>query len=228
MLGGVLEALTGIGLSASAGLNAYIPLLAIGVLGRYTGLIGLPHAWSWLTDGWVLGILAVLLAIEVVADKVPVVDHLNDVVHTVIRPTAGGLSFGAASESQTVTVRDPAAFFSHHQWVPVAAGALIALSVHGVKATARPVVNVSTLGFGAPVVSTVEDVFSTVLSLVAIVLPVLVVVFVIGMVLCFVWLRRWRRRRKALRAARRAAPRGPAPGWRSQVPPGGGMRSDAA
>jgi hypothetical protein len=147
----------------------------------------------------------VLLAIEVVADKIPVMDHLNDVVHTVIRPTAGGLSFGAASQAQTVTVSDPGSFFSHHQWVPIAAGAVIALAVHGVKATARPVINVSTLGFGAPVASTVEDVFSTAMSLVAIVLPVLIVVFVAALVWFFVWARRRRRRRRAEKSARRAA-----------------------
>ncbi len=201
MLGCVLEALTGMGLSASAGLNAYIPLLAMGLLGRYTDLIDLPSGWRWLSNGWVILILAVLLAIEVVADKIPIVDHVNDVLHTVIRPTAGGLAFGAASESQTVTVKDPGSFFGHHQWVPIAAGAAIALTVHGIKATARPVVNVSTLGVGTPIVSTIEDAFSTVLSVIAIVLPVLVLVFVVGFVWFVVWVRRRRRRRKAERVA---------------------------
>ena len=215
MLDIVLEALTGLGLSASAGLNAYIPLLMVGVLGRYTGLIDLPHSWQWLSNGWVLAILAALLAVEVVADKVPVVDHVNDVLHTVIRPTAGGLSFGAASQAQTTTVTDPGNFFSHHQWLPIAAGALIALCVHGVKATARPVINVSTLGFGAPVVSTIEDVFSTAMSLVAIVLPILIVFFLVAIVLFFVWARRRWRRRRAEKAARRAARKAPAgAGWR--------------
>jgi hypothetical protein len=209
MLVDVLEALTGIGLSASAGLNAYIPLLMVGLLGRYTRLIELPHSWRWLSNGWVIAILVVLLAIEVVADKIPVLDHLNDAVHTVIRPTAGGLSFGAASQAQTVTVSDPGSFFSHHQWVPIAAGVLIALAVHGVKATARPVINVSTLGFGTPVASTLEDVFSTAMSLVAIVVPVLVVVFIAALVGLFVWIRRRRARRKAEKAARRASAAGP-------------------
>lgn len=208
MLDVVLEALTGLGLSASAGLNAYIPLLALGLLDRYTGLVDLPHSWQWLSNGWVLAILVVLLAVEMVADKVPIVDHLNDVVHTVIRPTAGGLSFGAASGAKTEMVTDPGSFFSSHQWIPIATGALIALCVHGVKATARPVINVSTLGFGAPVASTIEDVFSTVMSLVAIVLPVLIVVFLAAIVAFFVWARRRRRRRKAEKAARRAASSG--------------------
>jgi hypothetical protein len=130
----VLEALTGSGLAASAGLNAYIPLLIMGLMGRYTDLMDLPSGWQWLTNGWVIAILVVLLIIEVVADKVPVVDHVNDVVQTVVRPTAGGLAFGAGSSSETVTVSDPGAFFGSHQWVPVAAGVVIALVVHGVKA----------------------------------------------------------------------------------------------
>src|SRR2546423_5561662 len=150
MLGGVLETLTGIGLATSAGLNAYIPLLAVALLARYTQLITLPPSWHWLQNGWVIAILVVLLAIEVVADKIPVLDHVNDVVHTVIRPTAGGIAFGAASDSQTTTVTDPGKFFSGHQWIPIAAGVLIALSVHGVKASARPVINATTFGVGAP------------------------------------------------------------------------------
>jgi hypothetical protein len=204
----VLAVLTGIGLSASAGLNAYIPLLVIGLLGRYTHLIELPAGWAWLDNGWTLLILTVLLAIEVVADKIPAVDSANDVLHTIIRPTAGGLAFGAASQAQTVT-SDPASFFSGHQWIPVVAGGLIALTVHGTKAAARPVVNVSTVGTGAPVVSTIEDIVSTVLSIVAIVLPILVLLFLVVFVLFAIWLRRKlkarRARRAALKAQRRAA-----------------------
>ena len=144
----MLEALTGTGLAASAGLNAYIPLLLMGLLARFTDLVDLPAGWSWLSNGWVMVILGLLLAVEVVADKVPVVDHVNDVVQTVVRPTAGGLAFGAGSSAQTVTVTDPGSFFTSHQWVPIASGMLIALCVHGVKAAARPVVNVSTAGVG--------------------------------------------------------------------------------
>jgi uncharacterized membrane protein len=192
----VLEALTGTGLAASAGLNAYIPLLTMALLARYTDLIDLPSSWSWLGNGWTIGILAILLAIEVVADKVPVVDHLNDVVQTVVRPTAGGLAFGAGSSSQTVTVSDPGSFFSSHQWVPVAAGVLIALCVHGVKAASRPVINVTTAGFGAPVASTAEDLSSVVLSVLAILLPVLVLIGLGVMVWATVWVFQRRKRRK--------------------------------
>jgi Domain of unknown function (DUF4126) len=201
----VFEALTGVGLATSAGLNAYIPLLVVALLGRYTNLVTLPPAWHWLSNGWVIGILALLLAIEFVADKVPVVDHVNDAVQTFVRPTAGGLAFGAASGSQTVMVKDPGQFFSSHQWVPIALGVLISLTVHTAKASARPVVNATTVGFGTPIVSSLEDLGSVGLSLIAIVLPILVLVILVLMVVGFWSLMRRRRRRRAERRMARLA-----------------------
>lgn len=201
----VLEVLTGTGLAASAGLNAYIPLLTLGLLARYTDLIDLPSGWTWLGNGWVVAILALLLAVEMVADKVPVVDHINDVVQTVVRPTAGGLAFGAGSSSETVTVTDPGSFFSSHQWVPVVTGVLLAFGVHLLKSAARPVVNATTAGFGAPVASTAEDATSVVVSLVAIILPVLVLAFLLGLVAFVYWFLRRRSERRREREAARAA-----------------------
>jgi hypothetical protein len=206
MLEPVLETLTGVGLASSAGLNAYIPLLILGLLGRYTDMVNLPPQWAWLQNGWVIGIVVVLLAIEFVADKIPVVDHVNDMVQTFVRPTSGGLAFGAATTSQTVTVSDPGAFFSSNQWVPILAGVVISLIVHGFKAAARPVVNVSTAGVGAPVASTAEDIVSVFLSFVAILLPFLIIVFVVLFGWAAVAIVRRRRRRREEKLARRAAP----------------------
>lgn len=211
----MLETLTGMGLATSAGLNAYIPLVMMSLLGRYTNLVTLPSGWQWLSNGWVLLILVGLLCVEVVADKIPVVDHVNDVVQTVVRPTAGGIAFGAASGAQTVTVTDPGEFFSSHQWVPIVAGVIISFVVHAGKATARPVINASTVGFGAPVVSLIEDFLAVVLSAAAIILPILFILFAIVLLLLFRTIRRWRRRRKL---AQRAGQPGAGPG----VGPGAG------
>jgi len=203
MLRDVLELLTGTGLAASAGLNAYIPLLLVGLMSRYTSLVELPSSWQWLSNGWVIAILAVLLAIEVVADKVPVVDHVNDAVQTFVRPTAGGLAFGAGATSQTTTVSDPGEFFSSNQWVPIALGVVVALVVHLVKAATRPIVNATTAGLGAPVASTAEDATSAVMSVVAIVLPVLVLVLLAGLAIgAGALLRRRSDRRRARRTMR--------------------------
>jgi Domain of unknown function (DUF4126) len=170
----------------------------MGLLARYSDLLDLPTGWQWLSNGWVIVILVLLLAVEVVADKVPVVDHVNDVVQTVVRPTAGGLAFGAGSSSETVTVADPGAFFGSHQWVPIAAGVVIALVVHGVKSASRPVVNATTAGVGAPVASTAEDFSSVVLSFMAILVPILVLIGIGLLIFAAILLMRRRRQRRRI------------------------------
>ena len=88
----MLELLTGAGLAAAAGLNAYIPLLLLGVAGRLDW-IQLPTGWVWLENEWIMVVLGVLLVIEIVADKVPAVDTVNDAIQTVVRPASGGIVF---------------------------------------------------------------------------------------------------------------------------------------
>jgi len=195
----MLELLTGTGLATAAGLNAALPLLVLGVLDRWTTLVELPAAWGWLSDPWVLAILAGLLVLEVVADKIPGIDHVNDLVQTVVRPTAGGLAFGAGSGSTTVAVTDPASFFTSNAWVPVVIGVVLALTVHTGKALSRPVVTVSTAGLGTPVVSAAQDATSLALSLAAVLVPVLVIVLLAAIVVGAVRVlgRRLRRPRRA-------------------------------
>jgi hypothetical protein len=196
-----MEFLTGTGLAASAGLNAWIPLLVVGLLARYTDLLTLPAGWEWLTNGWVLAILAVLLVVEVVADKIPVLDSVNDVLQTVIRPASGGLVFGAGTSAETATVTDPGEFLSGDQWKPMVAGIVIALAVHLLKTVVRPVLNVMTAGLAAPVVSTAEDATSITMALVAILVPILVIGFLAAIV-GFAW---WALRRRS-RTRSRANP----------------------
>lgn len=192
----MLEFLTGTGLAAAAGLNAYLPLLALGLADRFLGIVELPSGWHWLSNEWVLVVLAVLLVIEIVADKIPMVDSVNDWLQSVVRPAAGGIVFGSGASSQTVAVPDPVAFFGSEQWIPIAIGAALALSVHVIKALSRPVVNSVTAGAAAPLVSAVEDVASVVLTVLAILAPVLVVAaVVVGVVVVVVSLRALRRRR---------------------------------
>lgn len=195
----------GTGLAASAGLNAYIPLLLVGLLARFTDVITLPSGWDWIENPWMLGLLGVLLTIEFFADKIPVVDHINDFVQTIIRPTSGGIMFGAASESQTSLITDPADYYESKQWVPVVVGIAISLAIHLMKAGVRAGVNTVTLGFGAPVMSVIEDTVAIFMSLAAILAPFLVILFLILIVVLF-WLAM--RRRKRRKAAKLAAARG--------------------
>ena len=202
----MLELLTGTGLAVSAGLNAYIPLLFIGLTSRFTGLVELPAGWAWLQNEWVLVILAVLLVVEFFADKIPGVDSVNDVIQTIVRPTSGGLAFGSGTAATTVAVTDPAQFFTSNAWVPIVIGALMALGVHGAKALGRPAVNAATFGLAAPIMSVVEDAGAVVMSILAIVVPILVIVGLIGVLWLLVSLARRSSRIRAAKRARRSAP----------------------
>ncbi len=195
-----VELMTGFGLATAAGLNAYIPLLAMGLLGRFTHLITLPPGWAWLENGWVIGIVAVLLLVEIVADKIPALDSINDTVQTFVRPTAGGIVFGSGTAAQTAAVTDPGEFARTGQWVPIAIGVVTALVVHLTKTAVRPAANVATAGVAAPVLSTIEDVTSVGLVFIAILIPALVLVILIALVWAAVSLLRRRRRKKAARA----------------------------
>ncbi|MBR8744063.1 DUF4126 domain-containing protein [Nocardiopsis sp. MG754419] len=209
--------LTGLGLASAAGLNAYVPLLLVGLIARFTEVIPLGPAWTWLEHPVTLVSLTVLLVVEFAADKVPALDSVNDVVQTVIRPTSGGITFGAGAstmELSEITGEASAAAGAAGgvDWGPVIAGVLIALAFHLVKALSRPVLNAMSVGVAAPVVSVVEDVVSFLTSLLAILLPVLILVVFPLMVVAGVWTVRRRRR---LREERRAAGRGGAAPARS-------------
>jgi hypothetical protein len=189
-----MELMTGFGLATAAGLNAYIPMLLMGLMGRFTNVINLPTGWSWLENGWVLGIVAALLIVEIVADKIPALDSVNDTVQTLVRPTSGGIVFGSGTAAQTAAVSDPGEFASSGQWVPVVVGVVTALVVHLTKTAVRPAANMATGGVAAPVLSTLEDLTSMSLSFIAILVPALVLIVVIALAAGAWWLLRRRRR----------------------------------
>jgi hypothetical protein len=178
--------LTAFGLSSSAGLNAYLPLLIVALLARYTHLIQLREPWNALTSGWTIAVLVVLLIVETVADKVPAVNHINDVIQTLIRPAAGAILFAASSN----VIGDI------HPVLAIICGILVAGSVHAVKSVAiRPAVTAVT---AAPtgglatipaniVVSTLEDIVAIVTSLVAVLVPLILAVALLVAIVAIAW-----------------------------------------
>lgn len=206
----MFAALTGAGLSVSAGLNAYIPLLLVGLISKFTDQITLPAAWDWLASWWALAIMTVLFAVEFVVDKIAVVDHVNDIIQTLIRPASGGVVLSAttaageldeATGTAVAAIDDPAV-----AWI---AGIGLALGVHVTKVVVRPMVNAGTFGFGTPVVSAAEDTGSAGMSLLAIFAPILAGIALIFVVVGIVWLwrarRRWKKRRQDRRVAKISA-----------------------
>jgi hypothetical protein len=186
----MIEVLAAFGLSAATGLNAYLPLLIVGLLARFTDLITLSAPWNTLENPWVLGVLFVLLVIETVADKVPAVDSVNDVIQTIVRPTAGAIIFAASGN--VISNMSPV--------LAMICGLLAAGGVHAVKATARPVITATTGGLGNPVVSVLEDVVSAGTTLVAVIIPALAAIFVLVIAGLIVWFFVRRRRRRATQA----------------------------
>ncbi len=185
---GLLSVFTAFGLSTSAGLNAYLPLLVVALLARFTDLITLKPPWDTLESWWVIGVLVVLLLIEILVDKVPAVDSVNDGIQTFVRPVAGAVLFAASAGVIT----------DAHPVLALVCGLLVAGSVHAVKATARPVVTATTAGVGNPVVSTAEDVLSLVLAVLAILLPILGLLLLL--LLLFLFVRHKLRRRQEMPA----------------------------
>lgn len=182
----MLGILAAFGLAAATGLNAYLPLLIVGLLARYTNLITLKAPWDALTNPVVLIVIGVFLLIEFTVDKIPAVDTVNDVIQTVFRPAAGAVLFAASGN--VISDISPV--------LAMICGLFVAGGVHAAKAAARPAVTAGTLGTANPVVSVVEDVVSGTATVAAIFAPLLLLLLAALILYGFL---RWRRRRKRRR-----------------------------
>lgn len=181
----MFELLTGLGLAMPAGLNAYIPLLAIALADRYTGLIQLAAPYDVISSPVAIAVIALLLGIELLADKIPIVDHVNDLIQSAIRPSAGAVLLMASTD--TVEFMNPV--------VAMIVGLLVAGGIHTTKTTFRPVVTATTGGAGNPIVSAIEDGVAIVVTVIALIAPVVIAVVLIVVVSLVILMFRRRRRR---------------------------------
>lgn len=157
-----------LGLSAVAGLRAYLPLLAVGLASTLPGpsggtLLHLQPNFGAVGSAPVLVLLVILMVVEFVVDKLPLIDHLSDAVHTVIRPAVGAIIMAGTQN----LVSD------HSQVLAAVIGAALAFGVHVLKASARPAVTATTAGIGNPVVSLVEDIIAVVGVLLLVFAPII-------------------------------------------------------
>ncbi|MGH2514910.1 MAG: DUF4126 family protein [Ktedonobacterales bacterium] len=175
---GITVLLAALGLSSTAGLRAYLPLLAVGIAGNVAGpfdgkLIPLQGNFAALSNPLVLVVLGALAVGEFTIDKLPVVDHLSDAVHTVIRPLAGAMIMAGTANSLSDT----------SQWGAAALGGVLALAFHGVKATTRPAVTATTAGLGNPIVSFIEDILVVVAVLALVLAPIVGIILMVLLVI---------------------------------------------
>jgi hypothetical protein len=165
----ILAVLLGVGLSASTGLNTFLPLLLLGTAAKFhiAGIV-LNGKFAWLATDKVLIALIVAAVIEIIADKIPAVDHFLDGIGTFVRPLAGLVAMASV-----LTGVDPMVA----SLVGLMIGAPTAFGLHSLKAGTRAVSTTTTFGCANPILSIIEDVLSVGLSICAIFAPVLVPVF---------------------------------------------------
>src|SRR6266581_7704678 len=88
------------GLALASGIDAYIPLLSYAICARFFHLFKVNPNLTFITQDWFMITLVILALADLVADKIPIVDHIWDAIHTVIRPVAGAIVAAAASGTQ--------------------------------------------------------------------------------------------------------------------------------
>lgn len=154
-------------LSAIAGLRASLTVLALSLAVHFHALAA-PAALGWLASDVTLAVAAVFTLADLLADKIPWVDHLLHLVHTGLAPVAGGVAVAAVDPSAGGTVP-----------LLMLLGAGNALGVHGLKSATRAGSSAVSLGMLNPVVSVIEDVFALVLLVASFVAPVLTAIAVL-------------------------------------------------
>jgi hypothetical protein len=183
----------------ASGINAYLVVLVLGLIGRFTEVAGIPEG---LTRTDVLVVAAVMYLVELVADKIPYFDSLWDAVSTAIRPTVGAvIGLLIAQDAPTL-----------EQAILAACGGAAALISHLVKGGLRLIVNTSPEPASNITVSVGEDVAVAGVTTLAVLNPglalaIAALLLVTGiLLLVLLWsrvLRGWRRFR-AWRARRAA------------------------
>lgn len=166
----------GIGLAASAGLRAFLPLLVVSVAGKL-GWVPLSDRFEWLATWPAVVVFGVAVVTELLSDKIPLIDNLLDTLQVWVKPIAGALLATAV-----LTELDPLPATA----LGIMAGASAAGGVHLVKAKARLLSSALTTGLGNPILSLVEDVVALVGSILSVIVPFLIVILLAFAILAVV------------------------------------------
>jgi Domain of unknown function (DUF4126) len=151
-----------LGFSAAAGINLYATVAILGLASRY-GWVTLPPQFKVFDNDVIIIVALVMYVVEFLADKIPWVDSVWDLIHTVIRPIGGALIAVAALGQASPAVEGLVALL----------GGTVAAGTHLTKAGTRVMVNTSPEPFSNWVLSLLEDVFVIGLGLVTLKYPLL-------------------------------------------------------
>lgn len=177
----------GLSLAACAGIRTFLPLLAMGLATRMHWDFLPAHSWyAWTGSNEALIIFGSAAVIELLADKVPGLDHVLDVFHTVARPVAGAMVAIGAFQGMPPAYAVP---------LGIIVGAPIAGSFHLTRAGTRVASTGFTLGLANPILSVLEDVVSIVGIALALLQPLLAAVL-LGALAFVIYRWIWSRRQK--------------------------------
>lgn len=192
-----------VGAAWLSGVRLYAMVSILGLLGKF-GDLQLPGELAILTNPWVIGVASSMFVIEFIADKVPAIDSVWDVVHTFIRIPAGAVLAAGAFGDYDPAIKVIAALI----------GGTLAFGSHATKTTTRAAVNASPEPVSNLVVSTTEDVYAVGSTFAAAFAPVLILIIVgIGVLIALFMLPRiykFIKKKVAARSARHVAS-GPPP-----------------
>ena len=165
-----------LGTAWTTGINLYATVTVLGLLQKF-GATKLPGGLDVLDNWWIIGIAAGLYLVEFLADKIPYVDSVWDVVHTFIRVPAGAIVAYAATNQMEPSVYIVAALV----------GGGLALSSHGTKAALRVGANLSPEPVSNWSLSIVEDIVAFVGTALAVFAPMAIAVVLVIFLMIFLW-----------------------------------------
>jgi hypothetical protein len=159
-----------LGFSFAAGVNLYATVAILGLASRY-GWVALPPQFQVFNNDLVIGAAIVLYLIEFFADKIPYVDTLWDMLHTVIRPVGGALIAVTTLGEASPTTEGLVALL----------GGTIAAGSHLTKTSTRAVANTSPEPFSNWILSVGEDLFVVGLGFLALQYPLAALAVALGL-----------------------------------------------
>jgi hypothetical protein len=190
-------------LAFASGLNVYATVAVLGLCSHY-GLVALPEQFRAFDHPAIITVALVMYIVEFFADKIPWIDSIWDVVHTVVRPLGGALVAVTALGDASPTAQALAALL----------GGSVAMSTHLTKAGTRAAANTSPEPFSNWLLSLGEDVLAVALSYGALRHPLLALAVAVTLLIVMVLFAS-----VLIRAVRRRFRRSRPPALATQSPP---------
>ncbi|PID82369.1 MAG: hypothetical protein CSB16_01335 [Clostridiales bacterium] len=182
----ILSILLGISLSAAAGFRVFVPFLFISISSK-AGLIELSKGFAWMGTTPALILFLVATIVEIIAYYVPYIDNLLDMLAMPMAIIAGTILTATFITNMSPMLK----------WtLAIIAGGGMSAAIHGATAVTRGTSTLMTAGIGNNIVTTLENIFSTLISIVAILSPIIAILLIIIIVILFIRRRKRRNNKK--------------------------------